>query len=170
MQFRFDPSKFRLGMRTFKTGLSVFLVLALFSLFGWSGLQIGALTAVFSLREDFDRSVSFGASRIFGNSVGGVYALVYYLLRELLGGGTWVMLVFVPVLTMLTIMVNVACNNKSGIIGGVAALLIITLSIPQGDTIMYVFSRILETFVGVFVAIMVNADVDKVRQWLRRNK
>lgn len=170
MQFRFDPSKFRLGMRTFKTGLSVFLVLALFSLFGWSGLQIGALTAVFSLREDFDRSVSFGASRIFGNSVGGVCALVYYLLRELLGGGTWVMLVFVPVLTMLTIMVNVACNNKSGIIGGVAALLIITLSIPQGDTIMYVFSRILETFVGVFVAIMVNADVDKVRQWLRRNK
>lgn len=170
MQFRFDPSKFRLGMRTFKTGLSVFLVLALFSLFGWSGLQIGALTAVFSLREDFDRSVSFGASRIFGNSVGGVCALVYYLLRELLGGGTWVMLVFVPVLTMLTIMVNVACNNKSGIIGGVAALLIITLSIPQGDTIMYVFSRILETFAGVFVAIMVNADVDKVRQWIRRNK
>ena len=69
---------------------------------------------------------------------------------------------------MLTIMINVACNNKSGIIGGVAALLIITLSIPQGDTIIYVFSRILETFAGVFVAIMVNADVDKVRQWLRR--
>ncbi|MDG3142765.1 aromatic acid exporter family protein [Streptococcus suis] len=168
MKFRFDPSKFRLGMRTFKTGLSVFLVLALFSLFDLEGLQISALTAVFSLREDFDRSVSFGASRIFGNSIGGLCALGYYLLRGWLGGDTWVMLLFVPILTMLTIMINVACNNKSGIIGGVAALLIITLSIPQGDTIIYVFSRILETFAGVFVAIMVNADVDKVRQWLRR--
>lgn len=168
MKFRFDPSQFRLGMRTFKTGLSVFLVLALFSLFDLEGLQISALTAVFSLREDFDRSVSFGASRIFGNSIGGLCALGYYLLRGWLGGDTWVMLLFVPILTMLTIMINVACNNKSGIIGGVAALLIITLSIPQGDTIIYVFSRILETFAGVFVAIMVNADVDKVRQWLRR--
>ena len=168
MKFRFDPSQFRLGMRTFKTGLSVFLVLALFSLFDLEGLQISALTAVFSLREDFDRSVTFGASRIFGNSIGGLCALGYYLLRGWLGGDTWVMLLFVPILTMLTIMINVACNNKSGIIGGVAALLIITLSIPQGDTIIYVFSRILETFAGVFVAIMVNADVDKVRQWLRR--
>ena len=131
-------------------------------------MQISALTPVFSLREDFDRSVSFGASRIFGNSIGGLCALGYYLLRGWLGGDTWVMLLFVPILTMLTIMINVACNNKSGIIGGVAALLIITLSIPQGDTIIYVFSRILETFAGVFVAIMVNADVDKVRQWLRR--
>ena len=139
-----------------------------FSLFDLEGLQISALTAVFSLREDFDRSVSFGASRIFGNSIGGLCALGYYLLRGWLGGDTWVMLLFVPILTMLTIMINVACNNKSGIIGGVAALLIITLSIPQGDTIIYVFSRILETFAGVFVAIMVNADVDKVRQWLRR--
>lgn len=80
------------------------------------------------------------------------------------------MLVFVPILTMLTIMVNVACNNKAGVIGGVAALLIITLSIPQGDTILYVFSRIFETFIGVFVAILVNADVDKVREWLVKKR
>ncbi len=37
---------------------------------GW-GIQIAALTAVFSLREDFDQSVHFGASRILGNSIGG---------------------------------------------------------------------------------------------------
>ncbi len=69
--YKFDPSKFKLGMRTLKTGLSVFLVLLIFHLFGWEGLQIGTLTAVFSLRESFDRSVHFGFSRIIGNSVGG---------------------------------------------------------------------------------------------------
>ena len=61
---KFDRSKFRLGMRTFKTGIAVFLVLLIFGIFGWRGLQIGALTAVFSLREDFDKSVHFGASRV----------------------------------------------------------------------------------------------------------
>ena len=50
---------------------------------------------------------------------------------------------------MLTIMTNVAMNNKAGVIGGVAAMLIITLSIPSGETILYVFARVSETFMGV---------------------
>ncbi|WP_238581352.1 aromatic acid exporter family protein, partial [Streptococcus orisasini] len=70
-KYHFDPKKFTLGMRTFKSGLAVFLVLLLFGILDWKGLQIGALTAVFSLREDFDKSVHFGASRIVGNSIGG---------------------------------------------------------------------------------------------------
>ena len=68
---------------------------------------------------------------------------------------------------MLGIMINVSINNKAGIIGGTSALLIITLSMPAGDTILYVFARVFETFCGVFVAILVNSDVDMVREWLK---
>lgn len=81
-KYKFDKSKFKLGMRTFKTGLAVFIILLMFSLFGWDGLQIGALTAVFSLREDFDKSVHFGTSRILGNSIGGFYALIFFLINK----------------------------------------------------------------------------------------
>ena len=77
--------------------------------------------------------------RILGNSVGGFYALLFYLLGNLLNGQFWVTLVFVPICTMLTIMTNVAMNNKAGVIGGVSAMLIITLSISPEDTILYVF-------------------------------
>lgn len=163
MRYKFEPKKLTLGMRTFKTGLSVFLVLLTFHLFGLQGLQIGALTAVFSLRESIDQTVSFGTSRILGNSIGGFFAFIFYLLQICFHHHFWVTLIFVPILTMLTIMFNVAFNNKSGIIGAVSALLIITLSIPQGDTIFYVLSRIFETFCGVFIAILVNTDVE----WLR---
>ena len=45
---------------------------------------------------------------------------------------------------MLTIMTNVAMNNKAGVIGGVAAMVIITLSIPSGETFLYVFARVFE--------------------------
>ena len=83
---KFDWSKFRLGMRTFKTGIAVFIVLLIFGIFGWRGLQIGTLTAVFSLREDFDKSVHFGASRVMGNSIGGFYAVLFFLLKTLLSG------------------------------------------------------------------------------------
>ncbi|AGK71908.1 membrane protein [Streptococcus cristatus] len=169
-KYKFDKSKFRLGMRTLKTGIAVFIVLLIFGMFGWKGLQIGALTAVFSLREDFDKSVHFGTSRILGNSVGGFYALLFYLLGNLLNGQFWVTLVFVPICTMLTIMTNVAMNNKAGVIGGVSAMLIITLSISPEDTTLYVFARVFETFMGVFVAILVNSDVDRLKHLFKIGK
>ena len=154
-------------MRTFKTGLAVFIILLLFGLFGWKGLQIGALTAVFSLREDFDKSVHFGTSRVLGNSIGGLYALLFFLINNLFHEQFWVTLLVVPICTMLTIMTNVAMNNKAGVIGGVSAMLIITLSIPTGETVLYVFARVFETFMGVFVAMLVNSDVDRLRKVLK---
>ena len=169
-KYKFDKSKFRLGMRTFKTGLAVFIILLLFGLFGWKGLQIGALTAVFSLREDFDKSVHFGTSRILGNSIGGFYALLFFIVNSVFKEQYWVTLLLVPVCTMLTIMTNVAMNNKAGVIGGVSAMLIITLSILPEDTILYVFARIFETFMGVFVAILVNSDIDRLRTIFEKKK
>ncbi len=170
MRYKFEADKLTLGMRTFKTGLSVFLVLLLFHIFGLEGLQIGALTAVFSLREDFDKTITFGTSRIIGNTIGGMFSIVFYVLQIAFNHQFWVTLIFVPILTMLTIIFNVAFNNKAGIIGGVAALLIITLSIPTGHTFIYVLSRILETFLGVFIAIIVNTDLDIIRQKLKKVK
>lgn len=161
---RFDPKKFKLGMRTVKSSLAVFLVILLFGIFGWEGTNIAALAAVFSLREDFDKSLHFGASRILGNSVGGVFALVFFLINQFFDGHFWVTLFGVPICVMLTIMTNVAMDNQAGIIGGVSAMLIITLSIPAGETVQYVFIRVLETFIGVFIAILVNYDVDKLKK------
>ncbi|KYA97188.1 hypothetical protein AKI84_00875 [Streptococcus pneumoniae] len=138
-KYKFDKSQFKLGMRTFKTGIAVFLVL---------------------LRT----------SRILGNSIGGLYALVFFLLNTFFHEAFWVTLVVVPICTMLTIMTNVAMNNKAGVIGGVAAMLIITLSIPSGETISYVFVRVSETFMGVFVAIIVNYDIDRIRLFLEKKE
>lgn len=170
MNFYFDPKKLKLGMRTFKTGLAVFFVLLIFHIFGFQGLQIGALTAVFSLREDFDKTVSFGSSRILGNSIGGFFSLIFFLLQAAFNHHFIITLIFVPILTMLTIMFNVAFNNKTGIIGAVAALLIITLSISSGETIAYVFARIFETFCGVFIAILINTDIDIIKNKLNKKK
>ncbi|NQG97338.1 aromatic acid exporter family protein [Streptococcus suis] len=163
-KYRFNPKEFKLGMRTIKSGLAVFLVILLFGLLGWQGIQIAALTAVFSLREDFDQSVHFGTSRILGNSIGGFYALLFFIVDSLLKNHFLVTLFVVPLCVMLTIMTNVAMNNKAGIIGGVSALLIITLSIPSGNAIEYVFIRVFETFVGVFIAILVNYDLNVLKK------
>ena len=111
MGLKFEPKKFKFGMRTLKTGIAVFLVLGLFSALGWEGLQIGCLTAVFSLRENFDRSIQFGKSRIFANTVGGLLSLLFYFVNMWFNHSVWVTLLLVPILTMLTIVINVSFNN-----------------------------------------------------------
>ncbi len=71
---------------------------------------------------------------------------------------------------MVTIMTNVAMNNKAErIIGGVSAMLIITLSIPNGETFLY-FCRIFENLYRRFVAILVNSDVDRIQDFLKKYK
>ncbi|MGT2682830.1 FUSC family protein [Streptococcus porci] len=168
--YRFDPKKFRLGLRTLKTGIAVFFVILLFQFLGWEGTNIAALTTVFSLREDFGKSLHFGSSRILGNTIGGFYAICFFILSQFFHGQAWVSLIFVPICTMLTIMTNVAMSNQAGIIGGVAALLIITLSAPVGGPIQYAIVRVFETFIGVFIAILVNIDLDKIRTIKKKHK
>ena len=95
---------------------------------------------------------------------------MFFLLNNFFHGAFWVTLLVVPICTMLTIMTNVAMNNKSGVIGGVAAMLILTLSIPSGETVLYVFARVIETFMGVFVAILVNYDIERLRLYFTGKK
>ena len=101
MGLKFEPKKFKFGMRTLKTGIAVFLVLGLFSALGWEGLQIGCLTAVFSLRENFDRSIQFGKSRIFANTVGGLLSLLFYFVNMWFNHSVWVTLLLVPLMYLL---------------------------------------------------------------------
>ena len=155
-KYQFDAAKFKFGMRTVKSGLAVFLVILVFHLLRWDGIQIAALSAVFSLREDFGKSVHFGSSRILSNSIGGLYALLFFIVSDFFSHSFWVTLLVIPLFTMLTIMTNVAFNNTAGVISGVATMLIIALSVPAGDSILYAMARVFETFVGVFMVNLVS--------------
>ncbi|EGV14888.1 conserved domain protein [Streptococcus infantis X] len=42
-KYRFDKSKFKLGMRTFKTGIAVFLVLMIFGFLDGRDFRLGLL-------------------------------------------------------------------------------------------------------------------------------
>lgn len=71
---------------------------------------------------------------------------------------------------MLCIMINVVCNNKLGIIGGIVVLFIIILLILSGEIILYVFVCIFEIFCGVFIVMMVNIDIEIFWKKLKNNK
>ncbi|MGT2666338.1 FUSC family protein [Streptococcus rifensis] len=170
MKLKIDWRQLKPGMRVFKTGLAVFFTLLVFKLFDWEGVQIAALSAVFSLREDFDSSVHFGASRIYGNTIGGIFAFLFFLIEVVVGQSFWLTLIVVPLFTMLTISTNVAMDNRAGVIGGVSAFLIVTLAFPTGNRLIYALVRVAETFVGVFIAILINSEWKNLQEKLGSKK
>ncbi len=74
--------RFRLGMRTIKTAIAVMLCILLFHFLDRGQPLIAALSAVFSLRQDLTTTLSFGRSRILGNSIGGGTAIFYFLTKQ----------------------------------------------------------------------------------------
>jgi uncharacterized membrane protein YgaE (UPF0421/DUF939 family) len=149
-------------MRTFKTGVAVFIVILIFQLTDRGNPMIAALSAVFTLRQDFENTLSFGVSRLIGNTLGGGAAILYFLIFDQFHGSEWVTLTALPLLLMLLIAFNDGINNNKGIVGSVAALLMIALLIPESQTMGYVVERVFDTFIGTGIAILLNIGVRPV--------
>ncbi|EPM8105780.1 FUSC family protein [Enterococcus hirae] len=148
--------RFRLGMRTIKSALAVFLCILFFHVTDRGLPMIAALSAVFSLCQDLTTTVSFGRSRIIGNSIGGFLGIIYFLVKNYFHNDFLVELFLLPVLVVIVIVVSDGINNNSGIISAIATLLLIALSVPQGESSLYAIQRVLDTFIGTFIAIGIN--------------
>lgn len=148
--------RFRLGMRTLKSALAVFLCIILFRVTDRGQPMIAALAAVFSLRQDFSSSVTFGKSRVIGNTLGGALAILYFVIQDFFPQDFLVEAVILPILVIVAIVVSDGIDNNSGIISAISTLLMISLSIPKGESVYYAFDRVIDTFIGTFIGIALN--------------
>lgn len=152
MQF----GRFRLGMRTIKTAIAVMLCILLFRFLNRGQPLIAALSAVFSLRQDLTTTLSFGKSRVLGNSIGGATAIIYFFMKQYFHNDFLIELLVLPALVAFIIVLSDGINNNSGIISGIATMLLITLSVPQGESFIFALDRVSDTFIGTLIAIFIN--------------
>ncbi|WP_159721810.1 FUSC family protein [Enterococcus sp. CSURQ0835] len=151
--------RFRIGMRTGKTALSVLICILLFHIADRGTPLIAALSAVFSLRQDLNTSVSFGRSRVLGNSIGGGFAMLYFYVQSVFHNSFYVELLLLPVMVALVIIISDGIGNNTGIVSAIATMLMISFSIPAGESSWYALNRVLDTFIGTIVAISLNGAI-----------
>ncbi|KAA9301162.1 aromatic acid exporter family protein [Aerococcus sanguinicola] len=156
-------TRFHLGMRTFKTGLSFFLIAMLYDLFSNHSPQIAALSAGFSQRTDFQSTNKFGRHRIFGNFIGGLMALLCVSLMTLFPDWRMLSYLFPALGIVLTIILGNAFNSSQAIVGSIAIYTIVLYSIPDQERILYVFWRLVDTLVGAAVALFVEWALSRER-------
>ncbi|MBO0477368.1 FUSC family protein [Vagococcus sp. DIV0080] len=148
--------KYHIGLRTVKTSLAVMCCILVFQLTDRGTPIVATLAAVFALREDLSSSIDFGKSRILGNTIGGFGAFFYYACLRLFQNEAMGQLIFIPLIVAIIISFSIRINNPAGIIGGIATFLFIAFSIPKEESYLYAFNRVIDTFIGTFIAVFWN--------------
>lgn len=143
-------------MRTFKTGLSVFLSVLVCLMLGRTAPTMAVLGAVFSLRQGTQDTLSFGFSRIFGNILGGIIAIISVYLYYFFPNDASGQLVLLPLGVMAIIIVCNLTNNNTVIVSSTATFVTIFVLSKQEPNIYYAFERVIDTGIGSLISYLVN--------------
>lgn len=149
-------STLRIGMRTIKTGLSVFFCILISFIFNRETYVVSSITAIFTLREDMYNTIKFGRHRIVGNVLGALFSIVAIFIFETFGDGRLVQLIAVPTIIILLIWLLSIAKCYEGTVGACATLLTILFMIPENESYSYAFARVLDSFIGMGVAFAIN--------------
>ena len=145
------------GWRTIKTAVSAMLVAIVYCLIGRNP-AFACIGVIFGLGYDMEDSIKNGGNRLFGTLIGGLLSIVvfrFYLIFFPQGGHT----VYLAVLLGFAIVILILlCSYfwPGGVQPGGVVLCIVLFSTPVDSYIPYALNRILDTSIGVIVALAVN--------------
>ena len=147
----------RIGMRTVKTVLSVGITLTLFELLNRQPAVLAAISSVYSLQTDHQKSLSYGKFRIFGNTIGVIIAILVAKIGITFQLDNSAYRVFASMIGILIIIILCnAFNSSTSIMNSSATFFVVLLNTPSSHLIEYGANRVLDTIIGATIAIIVN--------------
>ena len=157
--FQLPQKDFRLhvGWRTIKTAVTAMLVAIVYCLIDRNP-AFACIGVIFGLGTDMSDSIKNGGNRLFGTLIGGLLSIaVFWLyLRWFPQGGHTIYLALL--LGAATVVLILLCQYfwPGGVQPGGVVLCIVLFSTPIETYVPYALNRILDTTIGVIVALLVN--------------
>lgn len=148
----------KIGMRNIKTALAAALCALLYYFLNRSP-AFACIGAIFGMGSDLESSKLHGGNRLFGTVIGGLLGMALfrvYLIFCPKGGHT---LLLVPLVFVGTVVLILLCQIfwVGGIQPGGVVLCIILFNTPVEHYVSYALNRILDTAIGVVMALIVNS-------------
>lgn len=146
-----------LGLRSMKTALAAVLTALLYAFFPDSNPTFACIGAIFGMGTDMEESRRNGGNRFFGTIIGGFVGLGLYWLEHQFfpEGNYWLRLPLVFIGIVIMICVCVLFRWPGGVQPGGVVLCIILFNTPAHH-IGYAINRMIDTGVGVLIALLVN--------------
>lgn len=164
--------RFHVGMRNFKTALAATLCALLYFPFGRNP-TFACIGAVFGTGSDMGNSWLNGGNRLFGTIIGGVLGMILFRIYIIFypdGKMHLLMLLFIFIGVILVILASLYFKWPGAIQPGGVVLCIILFNTPVETYISYSLNRMLDTGIGVAVALLVNLLLPRERVYGFTNK
>lgn len=165
-------SQFHIGMRNIKTAVSVLICAAIYFLIDRNP-TFACIGAVFGMGSDMRTSQLGGGNRLFGTMIGGFLGMglfKIYISFHPEGGHHPLLLLLVFIGVILLIIASQLVKWPGAIQPGSVMLCIILFNTPVDTYIAYSLNRILDTGVGVIVALAINYlfPRERVVKWMEQ--
>lgn len=145
-----EKSKYKIGMRTFKTGLSVTLSIILSELLNLKSPVLVGIAAIVSMQSSVNESFIAGKNRMLGTFVGAVVGLFFSFLLPhnyfFLGLGI-VLVIYIH---------NLFKWKQSLSLSAIVFLIVFMYQEGEYSRLIYAINRLLDTSIGVIVSMLVN--------------
>jgi len=157
-----------LGLRSIKTAIAATLTALLYA-FSSRNPTFACIGAVFGLGSDTDNSILGGGNRLIGTVIGGFLGLFLFWVEHLFfPDGNYFFrlpLLFVGVIALVSL--SVFFRWPGGVQPGSVVLCIILFNTPANH-IAYALDRMLDTGIGVIIAVCVNELLtrERMEKWL----
>ena len=169
-----DLSKYHLhlhvGQRNIKTALAATLCALLYFLVGRNP-TFACIGAIFGMGSDMSNSRLNGGNRFFGTIIGGFVGMLLFRIYIIFypdGTKAWPMLLFLFAGVVALILMSQTFHWPGAVQPGGVVLCIILFNTPVDTYISYSLDRMLDTGIGVAIALLINwlLPRERVVQWL----
>lgn len=163
-------SVFHIGQRSVKTALAATLCAALYFMVGQNP-TFACIGAIFGLGNDMENSKLNGGNRFWGTIIGGFMGMIMfriYICFYPTGEYHPFMLVLLFIGIIIMILISQAFRWPGAIQPGGVVLCIIMFNTPVDTYISYSINRMIDTGIGVAIALMINWLLPRERmdKWL----
>ncbi len=143
------------GMRNIKTALAVFICLLIYYLWGRDGVLLAAIAAIICLQENIMKTIEAGVHRVVGTVIGGAFGIGFINIPWVRHSPIVAMVLCTVGITLL-IYLMLLVKLRECITIALVVYLIIALDIDMAAPVAYALNRVLDTLIGIVVAIVVN--------------
>ena len=149
---------FHIGQRNIKTALAATLC-ALIYFLADRNPTFACIGAIFGMGSDMDNSRLNGGNRFFGTLFGGLLGMGLFRLYILFypdGSKHFLILLFLFIGVIILILISLQFRWPGAVQPGGVVLCILLFNTPVATYISYSLARILDTGIGVIIAMLVN--------------
>lgn len=150
---------YRIGLRAIKTAISVFLCFVVAILFKREDALFSSIAALICMQQTYDATFKQGMHRLLGTIIGGIVGFGALEILKLFPNYDDVFDMFVVPICMLAVIYicNTIGMQSSIVIGCIVVLSLITIPNKDvGNALPYVVNRVIDTSIGIIIAMGVN--------------